>query len=179
MTSPTPGPESSVLLAASVGSWHLDAARTTVELQTKAMWGLAKVTATFKAIEGWALVGPDGEVSGTLVIDAASVDTRQAKRDAHLLTKDFFEVEAYPTFTYTATSATLGADGTLRIAGTFTAHGQTHPLEVRATVAADGADSVSVTGRAELDRSQWGLTWTKMGARLHNQVLVTAVFSRE
>jgi polyisoprenoid-binding protein YceI len=166
------------LLAGAVGTWKLDPAGTTIELHTKAMWGLAKVKAAFKAIEGGGTVGEDGTVSGNLVIDARSVDTKNTKRDKHLRSADFFEVESYPTFTYSASSVSPAAGGKVKVNGTFTVHGQTRPLDVIATLGPATADRVTVTAEAELDRSEWGITWSKMGAGLHNRVSVTAQFTR-
>jgi polyisoprenoid-binding protein YceI len=166
------------VLAAAVGTWTLDAAATTIDVHTKAMWGMVKVNAHFKALEGSGVVGADGSVTGSLTVDAASVDSGVAKRDEHLRTKDFFEVETHPTFVYEATSVAPAADGTFAISGTFTVHGQTRPLTVTATATPDGADRVTVNGTADLDRTDWGLTWTKMGARVHNHIVVAAVFTK-
>jgi polyisoprenoid-binding protein YceI len=177
MTEPNEGTGTG-LLADAVGTWTLDPVATTVQLRTKAMWGLAKVKATFKAIEGHGIVGEDGSLSGTLLIDARSVDTKTKKRDDHLRSGDFFEVERYPTFTYTVTGASAAAGGKIKVSGTFTVRDQTRPLEVLATVAKSGPDRVTVTAEAEMDRSQWGLTWSKMGAGLHNQLTVVAPFTR-
>lgn len=160
------------------GAWALDPAASTVELHTKAMWGLAKVKATFAIVEGSGVVGTDGDVTGTLVVDAASIDSGKPARDKHLRGKDFFEVETYPTFTYTATGATVGADGAITIDGTLTVHGQTHPLPLAATTTRLDADRVTVSAEAEIDRSAWGVTWSKMGAGLHNHVIVTATFAK-
>jgi polyisoprenoid-binding protein YceI len=166
------------LLSESVGTWTLDPAASTIELHTKAMWGLAKVKATFTVIEGSGVVAADGDVTGTLVVDAALVDTGNAKRDEHLRGSDFFEVTTYPTFTYAATGAALGADGVITFTGTLTVHGQTHPLSLTATATPAGTDRVTVTAKTEIDRSQWGLTWSKMGAGLHNRVTITAAFTK-
>jgi polyisoprenoid-binding protein YceI len=165
-------------LNAAAGTWQLETASTIIELRTKAMWGLAKVNGSFTALQGSGAIGPDGAVSGTLVIDAASVNTGQAKRDAHLRTADFFDVAKYPTFQFTVTSADVSASGAVTFAGNFTAHGQTHPLEVRGQITGFGSDRLTVTGEADLDRSKWGISWTKMGARLRNHITVTAVFTR-
>jgi polyisoprenoid-binding protein YceI len=178
MTEPTPTTGTTDLLAASVGTWTVDPSASTVELHTKAIWGLVKVTATFRVIEGSAVVAADGTVTGTLVVDAASVDSHQAKRDEHLRGKDFFEVETYPVFTYDATGASVAVDGAITISGTMTIHGQTLPLTLAATAAPAGSDRVTVTAVADIDRSKWGLTWTKMGARVDNHVIVTAVFAK-
>jgi polyisoprenoid-binding protein YceI len=142
------------------------------------MWGLAKVKGSFAALRGGGTVGQNGEVSGSLVIDAASVNTGQAKRDAHLRTADFFDVEKYPTFEYAVSSARISQAGDVTLAGAFTAHGQTRALEVRGHITGLGTDRLTITGEADLDRSEWGMDWTKMGSKLDNHVTVTAVLTR-
>jgi polyisoprenoid-binding protein YceI len=165
-------------LVDSAGTWLLDPSETTVELHTKAMWGTAKVKASFTVLEGAAVVGPEGEVTGTLVVDAASVDTGKRMRDKHLRSKDFFEVDSYPTFVYTVTAARVAEDNSVVFSGTLTVHGQTRPLEVRSVATVTGPNRVQLTGEADIDRSLWGLTWARMGARLDNHVVVTAAFTR-
>ena len=73
------------LLGGATGTWALDPSATTIELHTKAMWGLVKVKANFNALSGSATVTA-GAVNGALVIDAASVNSGNKKRDAHLRT---------------------------------------------------------------------------------------------
>ncbi len=165
-------------LDGATGSWQLDPAATTVELHTKAMWGLATVKAVFKAVDGGGTVGADGSVAGTIVIDASSVDTKNKTRDKHLRSGDFFEVEKYPTITYTVTGAGPATDKRVTVTGTLTMHGESRPLDVPVTVTEAGPDKVLVTGEFEIDRSKWGLTWAKMGARLINQISVAAVFTK-
>ena len=171
---PVPG----VDLASLIGTWRLDPSTTTVRLRTKAMWGLATVNGSFRAIEGGGTIAKDGSVTGTFVIDAASIDTAQAKRDTHLRGKDFFDVEHHPTFTYEVTSATLGTDRRASILGSFTAHGQTHPLPAHGTLTLADATTITLTLEADLDRTEWGMGWTKMGARVDNHITAVAVFTR-
>jgi polyisoprenoid-binding protein YceI len=175
-TEPSGGTEG--VLAGAAGAWVLDPSATTIELRTKAMWGLAKVKGRFKAVEGGGTVGADGGVSGTLVIDASSMNTGNSKRDTHLRSADFFESDQYPTFTYTATGATPIGDDKVKVTGTLTVHGQTRPLEITGTVVQADGDSATINADVEIDRSDWGLTWAKMGARLTNQVAVSARFTR-
>lgn len=171
------GSDPGAVLDSLSGTYKLDAAATSVEFDTKALFGMVKVHGTFQALEGHGNIGTDGSVSGELVIDAASVDTGQAKRDAHLRTKDFFDVAKHPTFAYTASAVRVDPDNSLIISGTFTAAGQTRALEVRATATTAG-DRLTLSGNADLDRSAWGIKWKKMGAGLDNHVTVTAVLTR-
>jgi polyisoprenoid-binding protein YceI len=173
---PTGGSEG--LFAGAAGTWVLDPSATTIELRTKAMWGLANVKGTFKAVEGGATVTSDGGLSGTVVIDASSVNTGNKRRDTHLRSADFFESDKYPTFTYTATEASPTAEDNLKVTGTLTVHGHTRPLEVTGTVVQADGSSAIINAEVEIDRSAWGLTWAKMGARLINQVAVRARFTK-
>jgi polyisoprenoid-binding protein YceI len=155
----------------------LDPSRTTVEFTTKAMWFLP-VRATITAVEGSGVVGADGSVLGTLVLDAASIDTKNKKRDAHLRTEDFFEVAEYPTFVINVTGATPSASGGYDFAATLTIHGQVRPVEFSGPVFIDrGVATVKV--ETDIDRSEWGVTWAKMGAGLQNHVIVTARFTKD
>lgn len=163
---------------AAAGTWQLNTEATTIEIRTKAMWGLAKVKGTFTALDGSGTVEPDGTVSGRLLIDAASVNTGHPKRDAHLRTADFFDVTKYPTFEYTVASARISPSGEVTLSGTFSAHGQTRALEVRGDITGLGTDRLTVAGEADLDRSEWGMGWTKMGAALGTHVTVVVVLTR-
>lgn len=158
-----------------IGSWVLDLTRSTIVIHTKAMW-LLNVTGTAKLLSGEGIVTSDGAVSGSLVVDAASIDTKNAKRDTHLRTADFFEVEKYPTIVYTASGATAVAGG-VQITGTLTMRGQTNPVDFLAQLSVSG-ESLTLTSEVAIDRSSWGVTWNKMGAGLANRVQVNAHFDR-
>src|SRR6266702_2810868 len=60
--------------AALAGSWTLDPARSAIGLRSKSMWGLAPVKGTFREVAGNGTVSPDGQVSGTITVAAASID---------------------------------------------------------------------------------------------------------
>ena len=179
MSSTSPEPATVPLPEDATGSWNLDPSATTVELHSKAMWGLANVKGTFKVASGTGTVGADGQVSGQLVIDAKSIDTHNRRRDEHLRSGDFFEVEKYPTITYAVTGASmLGADQ-VAVSGTLEVHGVTRPLDVVAAVAeVTPTRAVLTADAAGIDRREWGLTWAKMGARVINRVVVRAVFTK-
>ena len=171
-------PVSTEVLATAAGTWQLDPTDTTIEFHTKAMWGLTKVHGTFRAVSGRGVVAEPGDLSGELVVDATSVDTKIKKRDDHLRSADFFDVSKYPTFTFTASEVTPSADGKLTIKGTLLIKDQSHPIELVGTTTSPSSDRVILSAEATIDRSQWGITWKKMGAGLVNQVVVVAQFVR-
>jgi polyisoprenoid-binding protein YceI len=141
-------------LSAFAGSWTLDTGSTSVEFHTKALWVLP-VKGAAKAIDGGGTVTPDGHVTGTLVIDAASIDTKNRKRDEHLRTADFFDVAVYPTITFVVTAARVVGKGKMEIDGTLEVRGRSRPLSVQANVSAE-EKSVLISTEALIDRSQWG-----------------------
>jgi len=165
-------------LAAAVGSWTLDPSASTVELRTKAMWGLVPVKAAFRAVEGGGTVAPDGSLTGTLTVDAASVDTGNKKRDTHLRSADFFEVDTHPTFTYTASGASAAAGDRITVAGTLEIRGQARPLDIGVKLLEHDAHSAVLGAEVDLDRAAWGITWAKMGAKLHNHITLQLRFTR-
>jgi polyisoprenoid-binding protein YceI len=173
MTSPN---ENTADLSAFAGSWTLDPSQTSIEFHTKAVW-VANVKGTFKAIEGSGTVGADGGVTGSIVLDAASVDTRKKKRDDHLRTADFFEVDSFPTITFVVTGAHPKEAGKVDLTGTLTIHGTTRPMALLADVNVTDMSAI-VSAEMDIDRSEWGLTWAKMGAGLKNHVVINARFTR-
>jgi polyisoprenoid-binding protein YceI len=158
------------------GTWTLDPERTTVEFHTKAMW-ILPVKGRAKALSGEAQINPSGDATGRLVIDATSVDTKNRKRDNHLRTADFFEVDKFPTIEFAATRARPAGAGLVEVTGDLTVHGVVKPLTLQAEVSESG-NSATVSSEVEIDRSLWGVTWAKMGTGLKNTVRVSAHFDR-
>ena len=98
-----------------------------------------------------------------LVIKVASIDTKQAQRDEHLRTGDFFAAETHPEITFRSTSAEE-ADGDYLLHGDLTIKGVTRPvtLDLEYTGAATdpyGAQRAGFEGGATVDRTDWGLTY--------------------
>jgi polyisoprenoid-binding protein YceI len=158
------------------GTWVLDPDRTSIEFHTKALW-VIPTKGTFRSLEGAGTVTADGGIEGRLVIDAASVDTRNKKRNAHVRTADFLEVDTFPTIAYEVTSGRLTGPGTVDLDGTLTAHGVTSPLAVSASLRL-AADTVTIWADVAIDRSAWGLTLTPLGAGLKNRVFVRSRFDK-
>ena len=142
------------------------------------MWGVAKVTDTISTVHGSGTVGDDGVVSGELVLDAISLDTRLKRRDKHLRGRDFFDVDTYPTFTFTASEATVLPDGAVGIKGSLRIKDKSCPLDVVATLTMQASGRITLGAEAAIDRREWGVSWAPMGAGLANRVVVVAQFVR-
>ncbi|MHA5051809.1 YceI family protein [Streptomyces sp. SD15] len=127
---------------------------------------VTNVKGTFKEFEGTLhLDGADPSKStATINVKMDSVDTRSEDRDNHLKSSDFFRTDEFPTMTFRSTKAeALGGDD-YRITGELSILGITKPLSIDLEFngsAKDpfGNDRVGFEGKAEILRSEWGLTW--------------------
>jgi polyisoprenoid-binding protein YceI len=161
------------------GSWTLDASRSAVGLRSKSMWGLAPVKGTFGEIAGTGSVSPDGQVTGTITVAAASVDTKIAKRDAHLRSAEFFDAGRHPHIVVRVDRITPSGPG-VTVAGTLTVRDRTRPLSFDATVSALDAGEISLDAEVQVDRSDFGMTWSPMRmASMRNTITIHAVFTRD
>jgi polyisoprenoid-binding protein YceI len=159
------------------GTWNLDPGSTTIEFHSKAMW-VFPVKGRFRALSGTGTVGDDASVSGSLTIDATSVDTGNRRRDKHLRSADFFDVESQPSFTFEFSSATLSGPGRATLDGSLTIKGVTRSLQVPVSFSRSD-DSVDIDAEVpDLDRREWGLTWAKGGAGVNNRLVIHARFLR-
>ncbi|MFE6822874.1 YceI family protein [Streptomyces sp. NPDC057690] len=150
-------------VAVETGLWQLDTGASTVALKHKAMWGLATAKGVFAIVGGGGEVAADGTVTGTLVLDAASIDTKNAKRDAHLRSADFFDVEKYPEITFAVRGAELGADGAVKVSGQLTVHGISRPQNFTARLSQADADAVTLDATFTVDRNEFGITLNQLG----------------
>ena len=100
-------------------------------------------------------------------IDAASIDTREPKRDEHLKSPDFFDVAKFPKLTFKSKKVAKGKDGHLALTGDLTIHGVTK--EVTFDVAGPTAEvkdpwgntRTGVEATTKIKRKDFGLTWNK------------------
>lgn len=161
------------------GSWTLDSARSEIGLRTKSMWGLAKVAGVFREVSGEGTVSSAGDATGTITVAAASIDTKNGKRDTHLRSADFFEVDKYPDITV-AVQSIEPADQGVTITGTLTIHGQSGSLSFPATVSGFDGDELSLDGEARVNRAEFGLNFNQLGMMSKdNTITAHLVFTRK
>jgi polyisoprenoid-binding protein YceI len=164
--------------AAFAGSWTLDASRSAIGLRSRSMWGLAPVKGTFREVSGNGTVAADGQVSGTITVAAASVDTKVAKRDTHLRSADFFDSGNHPHITFRVEEVTPSPRG-VTVTGALTVRDRTRPVTFDATVSAADRDEVWLDAEVQVNRADFGLTWSPMRmASTQNTITVHAVFTR-
>lgn len=163
------------------GSWNLDASRSEFRLATKSMWGLVPVRGVFRQVTGGGTVSASGEVAGTVAVTAGSIDTKNAKRDQHLRSADFFDTARYADITFTAEAVTPSGNGEgVTVAGRLTVRDQTLPVSFDAAVSSFDGDEAWLDGELRVNRGDFGLTWNQLGmASMHNTIHVHAVFTRQ
>src|SRR5690554_5695748 len=86
------------------GTWTIDTSHSAASFTVRHA-GIAKVRGTVDVTEGTITVGEDlASTVVTATLDPATIDTKDAGRDGHLKSADFFDVETHPTWTFTSTS---------------------------------------------------------------------------
>ncbi|MER5183966.1 YceI family protein [Streptomyces sp. NPDC002896] len=166
-------------VAVETGTWQLDPARSTVSVRHKTMWGLVTVKGTFAGLTGGGEVSPDGSASGSITLDAASLDTKNAKRDTHLRSADFFDADRHPEVTFAVRSATAEGDKTVQVAGQLTVRGISRPQSFTAHLTEASADTVTLTAEFTVDREQFAMGWNQLGMmRGHTTVTASLHFAR-
>jgi polyisoprenoid-binding protein YceI len=175
------GSDVAVLLAndAVVGSWVLDPERSRVEFHVKHFWGAVTVHGSFGHITGEGIVGSDGSIQGRLSIDAGSLSTKMKKRDEHLRSPDFFDVEHHPQVAVTLTSAVPSGPTTLAGHGTLDAAGHVQAIDFSIDVAEADPEGVILRVEILIDRTEFAMTWSPLGmASKVARVLVVGRFVR-
>jgi polyisoprenoid-binding protein YceI len=150
-------------VAVETGVWQLDAAASTVALRHKTMWGLVTVKGSFTAVGGHGEVSADGSATGTITLDAATLDTKNKKRDEHLRSADFFDVENHPEITFVVRSAKAGAGDSVEVSGQLTVRGISRPQSLTARLVGADADALTLDAEFTVDRGEFGLGWNQMG----------------
>lgn len=90
---------------------------------------VTKVRGSFNQFEGAGFFDAETPANSRLevTIQSASIDTRNADRDAHLRSNDFFDMESYPTIRFSSTEVASGGSA-YRVTGDLTIKGVTKPV---------------------------------------------------
>jgi polyisoprenoid-binding protein YceI len=126
-------------------------------------WGAVTVRGRFERIQGEGTMAEDGSVTGVITIDAASLTTRNSRRDRHLRSADFFDVADHPSVFARVTGLARAPGGGLAITATLEAAGRSQPLPLTARVLEVGRDGITLAATTVLDRTAFGMTWSPLG----------------
>ena len=149
-------------------NWNLDVVHSTVGfwvrhlMVSKVHWSFSKWTGSVSFDEK----APEAsKVSAE--IDVASIDTKDAGRDGHLRTPDFFDAEKFPKITFKSTKVEKVSDGNYKLTGDLSMHGVTKPVTLdveyggRATHPQMG-ERVGFSAKGHLNRKDWGLSYNQV-----------------
>jgi polyisoprenoid-binding protein YceI len=145
------------------GVWNIVPGRSTITFKVKNMWGLLNVKGRFTEFSGDGQLSGRGAVFGRVDIRTASLNTGIGRRDRHLHSADFFDVERFPEISVvvTAVHPTEGQAAELR--ANFTVKGITAPLPLPVTITELGDGSIQISSEVKVDRSQFDLGWNRFG----------------
>jgi polyisoprenoid-binding protein YceI len=161
-------------VAPAPGIWQIDPIHSTVAA-TAVHLGFAKVHGRFRRFSGTLTVADPLEDSAVdVIIDAASIDTGNSDRDAHLRSADFLDVDSFPQIRYTGHRLTALRPDSWQLDGRLTLKSVTQPVRLDIDYLGSGAGSLGDVragfhASTQLDRDQFGMIW--------NQSLLAGVFA--
>ena len=147
-------------------TWNIDPVHSVAEFKVKHMM-ISNVKGQFTRVKG-VLALDEIDLTNSHVeasIEAPSINTRDAQRDAHLKSADFFDVETFPTLSFKSTRIGRIGDGELAVAGDLAIHGITRnvvfTVEGPTPPAKDpwGNTRVGLSATTKINRKDFGLTW--------------------
>jgi len=153
--------------ALEAAAYKIDPHHTTVSFKIRHLF--TKVQGNFNEFSGTLEYEPGKPETWRVeaVVQAASIDTNVAPRDKHLRSADFFDVEKYPTLTFTSTGVTDVTESGAKLLGNLAVHGVEKPVTFDLAVHGVGKDPwgnqrAGFTATATINRKDFGLNWNEM-----------------
>jgi len=147
------------------GDYQLDPAHTRIGFVARHAM-VTKVRGSFRDFDGRIHIDAADPTASTakVTMKAASIDTGQEQRDAHLRTSDFLEVEKYSELTFVSTDVEQLDNDRFRLTGDLTVKDVTNPVTVEVEFEGSAKDPygnlrAGFEGKGRLNRKDWGLTW--------------------
>ena len=146
-------------------SWTVDPMHTQVEFSAKHM-GLMTVRGHFTGVRVAIDLNEDDFTASSVeaTIDARSLITNDARRDAHLTSPDFLNVEQFPTITFRSTRVERAAHDHYKMTGDLTIRNVTRPVTLDVVYSGQAKDPTGgvhagFSAQTSINRKDWGLTW--------------------
>ncbi|AXN38735.1 YceI family protein [Peribacillus butanolivorans] len=163
--------------------WAIDPTHSAIEFSVKHMM-IAKVKGSFNKFEANISANPSDLTTAEIdfTVDVASIDTRNADRDNHLRSADFFDVEKNPTLTFKSTKIVKTGDDEYDVTGDVTLNGFTNEETFAITFEGQGKDpwgneKAGFSGKGKVKRSDYGLTYNAAletgGVLIGDQITLT------
>ncbi|MDW7615262.1 YceI family protein [Peribacillus sp. SIMBA_075] len=163
--------------------WTVDPTHSSIEFSVKHMM-IAKVKGSFSKFEAIISANPSDLTTADIefTVDVASIDTRNADRDNHLRSADFFDVEKNPTLSFKSTKIVNTDDDEYDVTGNVTLNGITQEETFAITFEGQGKDpwgneKAGFSGKGKIKRSDYGLTYNAAletgGVLIGDQITLT------
>jgi polyisoprenoid-binding protein YceI len=154
-------------LAAAADTYGVDKAHSEVLFSVKHL--VSKVSGQFQDFSGTIVIDrakPEAS-SAELTIKATSINTKEARRDDHLRTPDFFDVATFPEITFKSTKVTPKGKDAFEVTGDLTMHGVTKPVTLAVSFLGDikdqmGNDKAGFEATTTINRQDFGIKWNKV-----------------
>lgn len=149
-------------------NWNIDPAHTQTSFAVRHLV-ISTVKGEFGKTAGTIRID-DADIARSSVeatIDASTISTRNADRDAHLRSPDFFDVATYPTATFRSTRVEKAGKDGLKVTGDLTLRGVTRPVVLDVTLSPEVKGMSGETRRGfaattRINRQDYGLKWSKL-----------------
>lgn len=149
-----------------MSTYKLDPVHSTVGFSVKHMM-IAKVHGTFEKMSGQLVFDKNDPAKATAeaTIQAASINTREPQRDAHLRSPDFFDVEKFPVLTFKSKSVSKSPEGELKVIGELIIKGISRQVTLDVEGPTDeikdpyGNLKIGLSATGRIKRKEFGLTW--------------------
>ncbi len=146
--------------------YNIDTAHSTIGFDIKHLM-VGTTSGSFNDYQGTIEYDP-ANVAATKIdatIQAASIDTRNADRDNHLRSADFFDTANYAVITFKSTKVEASGDGYV-ITGDLTMHGVTKEISIPVSIGGPvqspfGSWAIGISGKTKINRQDFGIAWNK------------------
>lgn len=147
--------------------WNIDPAHSQVQFTVRHMM-ISNVRGRFEEFGGSIDFDPTdlSTLTAEIEIAASSINTREARRDAHLRSADFFDADLYPTVRFKSARVEVVSASHLLIHGDLTIRDITRPVTLETEFSGIakspwGTTSAGFSARTRINRKEWGLTWNQ------------------
>ena len=147
-------------------TYNIDPAHSSAQFSVRHMM-ISNVRGGFGSVKGTVVYDSDnpGESIIDATIDATTINTLDAQRDAHLKSADFFDVEKFPTLNFKSTSVRRTGDEELSVTGDLTIRGVTKSVTLAVNDLSEpskdpwGNQRIGLSASAKVNRKDFGLVW--------------------
>lgn len=146
-------------------SWQLDKSHSEISFSVRHMM-ISTARGRFEEFEGNFDIDEANPSQSKIevVIQAASINTKDAQRDGHLKSPDFFDVEKYPVISFKSKRVEKVGGQNVRLVGDLTIKDITKEVALDVEYAGQakspwGTINAGFTAQTKINRKEWGLTW--------------------